>query len=210
MAKANEVNATNEQGEPVTVPVQDVARESGSTGAVSASGGAVRETIEPDRRNIENPLDEETIKVRVRQGMSFYNQLQLRKGGDEFDIPISLARAAAMYVDQVMPDGTLRSVPHEAQVTSVSPGQNFAGMATHERVEALSVQLASIDQQRSEVEKQLQIERKKLDEEIEKQKAAAKVPAESPAFTPGTSGAPGTTAVPPRPGEPGNTKAAKD
>jgi hypothetical protein len=160
--------ATNDQGVTVT----------------QAGDGAQPETVvlgaETPEQDVSNPLGEQTIRVKVREGVEFRNQGVLRKSGDEFDMPISMARAASLYVDQVTEKG-LRSVPHEQQQINVS-GQttNFAGMARHERIGALEGEEKDLNARLEQVRSQLEHERRAL----EASKAApAKDPGAAPAGT---------------------------
>jgi hypothetical protein len=163
-----------------------------------------------------NPLGEEEITVRVRDGFEFYHMGELKRAGDpDFPMAISQARAASRMLDQVQPDGSLRAVPHEMQAVGEVPRANVAGMARHERIGAyededrrLSEQIQQLTDRREKVKAALDHEQKAAAAAVNTQGPAAN----SPAFAPGTSGAPGTAAVPPRPGEPavqaGQTPAA--
>lgn len=171
-----------------------------------------------------NPLGEQEITVRVRPGLEsgFFHEGTLRKSGDpDFPMAVSQARAASMYLDEVLPDGTLRPVPHEQQVIEAGPvpRANVSGKARHERIEAYEQEEAALEERLARV-------REAKNHELEVAKAAQGEPAvpaaqpapgtintvgpaaPTPAFTPGTPGAPGTTAVPARPGEPVTTPGA--
>lgn len=181
--------------------------------------------------NPKNPLNEPEINVRVRPGVEFFHQGDLVKSGDEFPMAYSIARAASMYVDQVMPDGSIRQVPHEQQQIENVPRANMAGMARHERIDVLEQEEKALTARLDTVRGQLAHERRAQDAALQRagdgpeggvQAAgvsgphpgplpgappvetvnAPPRPADSPAYVPGTAGAPGTTAVPARPGEP--------
>lgn len=193
--------------------------ESADTGA-AATGGVVRETATRETpeedQDLINPLGEEMIDVKAKPGAEFFHQTYLRKPGDTFKMTRTQAIAAAHLVDEVTPNGVRAVSNAQQQVTAVTPGHVLAGMARHERIGALQTELQQIDSRKAEVERQLQTEQAAMDRELEARKrendqraAAVNTPpqtGDSQAYAPGTSGAPGNTAVPPRPGEPGNTK----
>ncbi len=162
---------------------------------------------QPGADNVKNPLGEETIRVRVKPGMSFSFQGDPVREGDEFDMPISMARNAAMYIDKIESDGTVRSVPTALQIGV--PRANLAGLARHERVSELDRELKQLDERRAQVTKQLEHEHAEIEKTKRSEPVATVgtgVPAtDAQAFPPGTPGGHGNTAVPPRSGEPGAT-----
>jgi hypothetical protein len=117
----------------------------------------------PDE-DVKNPLSEEVIKVRVKPGVEFFFQGDPVKEGDEFDMPVSMARNAAMYVDHVTADG-LRAIPHASQRIGEIPRANLAGRPRHERIGALEDELKQLDERRMRVASQ-------LDHEVEIEKHA--------------------------------------
>lgn len=188
-----EVTARNaDTGEAVDV------QRPGHTGTVLTGGGAVNAGAAASTVNPKNPLNEETIRVRVNNGVEFFFQGDLVKEGDEFDMPISMARAAAQYISQIGKDGKLQAVPGENQAVGNIPRANLAGMARHERIGALEAELTALDARKADVQKRLEHEKTQAD--AEKKAAALNKP---PALAPGVQGGHGNVAQPPRPGEPG-------
>jgi hypothetical protein len=128
--------------------------------------------------DIRNPLGEPTIRVRIRPGVEFYPQFaggEKVRENEEYDVPISMARAASVYLDEIADDGTLRAVPHEQQrIGGMPPRANTAGRPAHERVGELEAELKRLDERRADVQKQLDFENAKI---------AAAHPAVQPATT---------------------------
>lgn len=185
----NGISARTADGEHVAVETRD------TDGTVITS--ATEQTHDP------NPRKEPTIRVRVI-GPDFMNEGTLRKTGDEIDMPIGQARAAAMYVRRLLPDGSVVSVPHESQtLTDLPPSANITGMQRHERVEALQKELDALDARRDAVAKELERENDALDQEI----AIRRTKLQERKTTDGSK--PQTTANPPREGEDGGTKTPK-
>lgn len=166
-----------------------------------------------------NPLGEDEITVRIRDGFEFFFMGdKVRAGDPDFKMAISQARAASIMLDEVLPDGSLRPIPHEQQRIDMDvPRAAVAGRPRHERIGLLADEEKALEERLARVREQRQHE-----ETVASQQAGQKDPAvpaaqpnpapetvnvpgpvsPSPAFTPGTTGAPGTTAVPARPGEP--------
>lgn len=177
MAKDGKVTVTDEAGAPVEV--QELERPVDQSGAID-----------------KNPLKEQTIRVRVRPGIEFYHMGDLVKDGDEIDMAISQARAAAHLVMQVADDGELKSVPPQAPQAGSVPRANLSGLARHERIEALQKEEAELSKRLDAVRAQREHE----DNAVEINSVGPASP--SKAYPPGTTGAPGNTAVPPREQEP--------
>ena len=113
-----------------------------------------------------NPLGEETIKVRVRPGIEFFHMGDLVREGDEFDMPISQARAASAYIDEVAADGVLRSVPSDLQKTATQIKRaSLVGMARHERIGTLEDEKKQLEARLEQVNKQLAHENELLTKE---------------------------------------------
>jgi hypothetical protein len=164
------------------------ASEGGRPVAVVDSDQTVRTSPTADGPQIFNPKNEPTIKVRAL--VEFWNEgVKRRVGDDDFDMPISQARAAAQYVRMVRADGELVAVPHESQ-SLVTPARPV-GLAPHEKVEVLESELTDIDQQMEALEQRRRIVAKEHD------KANADLLVKIAAGKKDQS----TTAEPPRPGE---------
>lgn len=165
--------------------------------AVSRTGEAVAMTdqaVEVGLGKTEadpNPLGEPEIDVEAQ--VEFYNEGVLRKPGERFKLPRTMAMNASQFVKAVSPAGVL--VPLNVVPAQELGRVNVAGMARHERLAAYRGELLKLDERRDSLVKMIEHE--------ERTDVNAPQPVSpSPAFTPGTSGAPGTTSVPARPGEP--------
>lgn len=115
-----------------------------------------------------NPLGEEEILVKTREGVEFYHMGVLRKGGEEpFRMAVSMARAAHQFVVAVNEDGSEAIVPSLNQRTAGGPvpRANLAGMRRHERVEALGKELAELDARRESLARQIERESDAIQQE---------------------------------------------
>jgi hypothetical protein len=219
---ANGQAATRSDGKPVETREVTVGDEQ-IAGAVETRTTTEQADDDENDETI-NPLGEEMIRVRARDGVDFWHQGIKRVGGDEFSMTITQARAASMVVDQLNDDGTLSPIPNENQVLGTIPRANVAGLQRHERVAALKAERAQIDGQIESLTKR----RESLDASITRDERAlsdaqAKAANDSQTGTvqaqPGNpvtltgapvvgqavppSGAPNTTSNPPRQGEGG-------
>jgi hypothetical protein len=115
--------------------------------------------------NVSNPLNEETIRCRVREGAEFFAQFNngnIVRAGEEYDVPISQARAASMYLDDIS-SGQPKAIPHERQVLNTDiPRAELAGRPRHERIGALEDEIKRLDERRGQVQKQLDHEKAQL------------------------------------------------
>lgn len=215
----SQVTARVEGGESLPVETVDLP---GAEGDVRASAGATVTVISTAQqlRNSKNPNNEETIRVRVKPGQDFFFEGDLVKEGDEFDMPLSIARRSGQAVEYLEPlpvATVIRGIP------------NLELMADHEQVEALEAELKRLEEGADSVRRRLEAARERVNARVQvQQQAEARRVAQlqtdggqpqqvvqpvrmqptapntsTPAYTPGTPGAPGTTAVPPRPTEPG-------
>lgn len=117
--------------------------------------------------DVANPLQEEKIRCRVRDGVEFYAQFadgNLVKGGEEYDVPISMARAASMFLDDIS-SGEPKSVPHEQQrIGRDVERAQLAGRPRHERIGALEDEMKRLDERKAQVQTQLDHEKSELAE----------------------------------------------
>lgn len=168
-----------------------VREESPITGVVDAPQAVVED--------ISNPLGEPTIRVKVRPGVEFFNQGVLRANEEEFDMPVSMARHASMYVRAVQPDGSTGSVPPAAvDVTKA----NIAGRPRHERIGELQSEIDRLEARKAEVQAQLDHESAAQAAAVQSQATGQPVGG-AVAVAPGLAqpGAVATTSEHPRPGE---------
>lgn len=128
--------------------------------------------------DLKNPLGESTIRVRVRPGVEFYHQGDLVREGDEFAMPISMARAASAYIDDIS-SGEPKSVPHENQRIGGMPTRaDVAGRPRHERISALEDEKKRLEVRLEEVSKQLDHEKAAMEQEITARNARVNAPAQ--------------------------------
>jgi hypothetical protein len=156
------------------------------TGAVRQGGTVTQPANQTRRQEVDpkNPLSEPTIRVRVRPGVEFFHQGELVREGDEFDMAESIAVNAALYVDEIAPDGSLRAV-QKKDVWQPKPlaRAELAGRPAHERIGALETELKALDERRKEVEARLQWE-KDLVEKQQREAAEAAQAAKQQAAQP--------------------------
>lgn len=156
--------------------------------AGARTGTVMQPANQPMRQpgeDVSNPLGEKTIRVRVRPGAEFYAQFangELVREGEEYDAPISMARAASIYLEEITPEGTTRAIPHEQQQIGGMPERaQLAGRPAHERVTALEEEKARLEERLKSVDEQLSFERKKAESdqaEATKRSIAVNAPAQ--------------------------------
>lgn len=110
------------------------------------------------------PVAEETAvepTIRVRAHTEFWNDGVLRRVGDEFDMPVSRAQIAGLYIKGIVngeemssAEAVRRTVPQ----TSVRRA-DLAGRPRHERIEELTNEEAALSQRLDQVRAQLAKER---------------------------------------------------
>jgi hypothetical protein len=176
----------------------------GQTDQVATSRIQPATQIQSQAVDPKNPLGEEMVNVRVRPGVDTNWDGERVRGGDEFKTPISKARAGSMYVDEVLEDGQVRPIQHEQQrgVEGI-PLAQIAGLARHERIEALTNEKKALEERLKKVDQQLKHEEEGEKREADERQRKAAQPSPTPSYQPGTPGAPATASTPPRPGEPG-------
>lgn len=115
--------------------------------------------------DVSNPLQEEKIRVRVRDGCEFFAQFangDLVKPGEEYDVPISMARAASMFLDDIS-SGQPKSIPHQQQRLDADvPRAELAGRPRHERIGELEAEIKRLDERKVQAQKQLDHEKSQL------------------------------------------------